>query len=114
MSPDAIYTCVGINGIIFRYDVWYRFHSEHADEDNLVSFLSVHYCNSAYCCVLSMGSVVISDVTSGFFPACRLYDGHRWTGWCDNQWLDDPEVAFGWVQNVLDCWKEVTHATVNA
>ena len=110
MSSDAIYTCVGIDGIIFRYDVWYRFHSEHVDEDNLVSFLSVHHCNFAYRRLLSMGSFVVSDVTSGFFPDCRLYDGDRRAGWRGNQWLDDPEVASGWVQNVLVCWKEVTRA----
>ena len=50
----------------------------------------------------------------GSFQLVDYMTGIAGLAWCDNQWLDDPEVAFGWVQNVLDCWKEVTHATVIA
>ena len=78
MSPDAVYTCAGINGVIFRDDVWDRFHSEYVDEDDLVSFLPVHHCDPACRGVFLVGSHSFTDDPSGIVPDRRLSD---WGGW---------------------------------
>lgn len=70
MLFDVVYICVGINGVIFCDDVWDWFYFEYVDEDYVVFFLFVYYCDFVCGGVFFMGLYGFIDDLFGFVLNC--------------------------------------------